>query len=70
MKVQHLLTAIDEAERFLTKAKRLRAAQKAAEKDSKWEPSPWVSASPSGCAEVKRASMDLTRALADVRRPS
>lgn len=59
----NLKAAITEAERFLTAAKALMARRKKDEWLSDWQ----------GCREsgaCRRASMDLTRALADLRRVS
>lgn len=60
MNQQTLETAIYEAERFLKKA---HAANKQMNKYGFCE-------SPKEAGAVKRASMDLTRALADMRRPT
>lgn len=59
MNLVTLGTAIDEAKRFLRLAKELEQTAKKAE----WFPSPSKEA-----AGVKRASMDLTRALSAMRR--
>ncbi len=74
MNAHTLDAAITEAERFLAEAKALQQATTTAERgrsdpDSMWwPPSPLVGSIASGT--VKRRSMDLTRALADLRRPS
>jgi len=60
MSVKHLQICIDEAERFIDKAVK---AQEEIEKD---EYSVWVGNRHTAAA--KRASMDLTRALADLRK--
>lgn len=58
--------AIDEAKRFLDRAAPLHDAMKRDEKvEDYWR----HEAKPSMRGAVKRASMDLTRALADLRRP-
>lgn len=59
MKEENLNTAIAEAKRFLEKAKKLKTKAK---KDDWWY---------FGCKEsgaVRRSSMDLTRALAELRK--
>lgn len=55
-----LAEALSQAERFATMA---RALVKHHDKETYWSPSKETGA-------VKRASLDLTRALADMRRPS
>ena len=65
MKIQHLNTAIAEAERFLERAKAAKAAHQ------------WITSSPDATSldysnprengALRRASMDLTRALAELR---
>jgi hypothetical protein len=60
MKPQNLAQAVTECERFLAAAERLTARATA-------DPTIWP-----GCIEtgsVRRASLDLTRALADLRKP-
>jgi hypothetical protein len=77
MDLKKLNATIEEAERFLAKAKNLRAAmkreadlkklkEKEAEKESKLHI--WVSSLPAENGEVRRASMDLTRSLAQLRK--
>jgi hypothetical protein len=64
--------AIEEAERFLKKAKSLRDLTISDEKRIKMAKEKgdyyWVSSNPKESGAVRRASMDLTRALADLRR--
>lgn len=68
MKLSALTTAIAEAERFLERAKRLRDTARA---DSDWPPQiDFTGHHPKESGATRRASMDLTRALADLRRPS
>jgi len=70
MKLSHLDTAIAEATRFLARARQLKAAERPA------EPVHTLAnldtgigyRSPREAGAVRRASMDLTRALADLRR--
>lgn len=70
-----LQTAINEAERFLERALNLKAmrrdeaarVKKAKEAGEKYV---YPESFPKECGFVKRASMDLTRALADLRRPA
>jgi hypothetical protein len=67
-----LTTAIGEAERFLARAKAVPAPVELAPanwaKDGKARMDDSISPKDSGA--VRRASMDLTRALADLRRPA
>ena len=68
MTYKTLCTAIDEAERFLEKAKRSKAAAKFFVPNNK-KIEPWMTlASPVDDAATKRSSMDLTRALAQLRK--
>lgn len=64
MNQQTLATAIAEAERFLRAAKDCRAN---GEKHTGLHHT-WVTYPPKQSGAAKRASMDLTRALADLRR--
>jgi hypothetical protein len=70
MRYKNLCTAIEEAERFLKRAKRSKAAAVLFTP----EPSipniePWLALnSPVDDAATKRSSMDLTRALAKLRK--
>lgn len=61
MQYETLLETIAEAERFIERAKTLAKLQKASE-GSRWTPH-----FPKEQGLVKRASMDLTRVLADLR---
>lgn len=62
-----LKTAIAEAKRFLIKAER---AERGFDANPYTEnEQPWVNNDTTATAAAKRASMDLTRALADLRRP-
>lgn len=62
MKFADLETAIKEAERFLTRARELRrAAQRAEDTHSLYS-------NPKEQGAVRRSSLDLSRALADLRR--
>lgn len=71
MSASKLEETIAEAERFITKARQLHAKQKQHEKDvandelKYWQ---WAHVSPKDTGAVRRASMDLTRSLADLRR--
>lgn len=68
MKIEKLNAAIAEAERFLAKAKELKEAEEAHErKDVRWA-GPICGSSLSGA--VKRSSMDLSRALSEMRQRS
>ena len=62
----HLKTAISEAERFLDRARR---AERGFGPNPYHESAPWANPDTTATAAVKRASMDLTRALADLRKP-
>ena len=64
MNQSDLHAAIDEAQRFLNKAHRLRLAPRSDDRKKL----DWTSENTMLTAEVKRASMDLTRALAVIRR--
>jgi len=75
----HLLLAIAEAERFLARARKLDAAHRQANQPGRIDPVLKLSGNrsplPQGLYDnpkqqgaVRRASMDLTRALADLRR--
>ena len=62
MKTEHIDAAVAEARRFIAKAEALKARR---EKNDLYDFQ--------GCREsgaVRRASLDLTRALADLRRPA
>jgi hypothetical protein len=62
MQVDTLETAVSEAKRFLKKA--------TAVKISKWESGMrYITSDPKLTGALRRASMDLTRALAELRRP-
>ena len=62
MKMQMLDVAISEAERFLKRAKRCRKTQATSERGyTYWDYKE--------TGATKRSSMDLTRALADLRKP-
>lgn len=65
MNDQRLRVAIEEARRFLARAEKL-------QRDVQADPRPggYRSDFPIQNGSVRRASMDLTRALADLRRPS
>jgi hypothetical protein len=66
-----LKTAIAEAERFLKRAKAIPAPVKRVRTwDSSGEKFLDESINPKDSGAVRRSSMDLTRALADLRRPS
>ena len=65
MNTQTLQAAITEAERFLDLARELQAESQPA---SQHHSGPWITAGRLSGA-TRRASMDLTRALADLRRP-
>lgn len=77
MNMDTLTTAIEEAERFLDKAKRLkrvktldrRNVDEANQKVHAPHERRYYQDFPKDSGAVKRASMDLTRALADLRRP-
>lgn len=70
MNIEKLEIAVEEAERFLEKCKKLgvRIAEERRHKEIyKYSLNPF-----SGCIEsgaVRRSSMDLSRALADLRKP-
>ncbi|GAA1411825.1 hypothetical protein AUR04nite_00790 [Glutamicibacter uratoxydans] len=71
MSANQLEETIAEAQRFVAKAQHLCAKQKQHEKDVAnddlhW--SEWTDVSPKDTGAVRRASMDLTRSLADLRR--
>ena len=72
MDTKKLNVAIEEAERFLGKAKELRFL--ITEDDKKWKEAKakgehyWTGSNPKESGAVRRASMDLTRALANLRR--
>lgn len=69
MNIDTVNTAIQEAERFLERAKRTLDAHKAEEKSRGLVPSrSYLRAGPRETGALRRASMDLTRALADLRR--
>ncbi|GEM_PF-1247201 len=71
MTAGQLKVAIAEARRFVTKAESLYARQRQREEDIRnpeleyWD---CMSVSPKDTGAVRRASMDLTRSLADLRR--
>lgn len=67
---EKLKTAIAEAERFLKRAKAIKPPERVPA-DWKKDGSTFLDESipPKESGAVKRASMDLTRALADLRRP-
>lgn len=68
MTYKTLCTAIEEAERFLKKAKRSKTLAKLFVPDNK-KIEPWMTLmSPVDDAATKRSSMDLTRALAKLRK--
>ena len=62
MKAPDLETAIKEAERFLARARELSRAAK------KTEDTGWLCSNPKEQGAVRRSSLDLSRALADLRR--
>lgn len=66
MNYETLLTAIAEAERFLERAKTLAKSHKSG--TTSGTPSAYIYSLPKEQGLAKRASMDLTRALADLRR--
>lgn len=66
MKLSHLNTAIAEAERFLGRARTALGAHNAI--DSK-EARSLSNYNPRENGALRRSSMDLTRALADLRKP-
>lgn len=70
MKYETLLTTIAEAERFLERAKELAKMHKNVTTNGTTHkvPSPYIYSLPKEQGLAKRASMDLTRALADLRR--
>lgn len=63
--------AVVEAERFLDAAKALLATEVRAWNDGVWSTTAWKGGSdaPKQSGAVRRASMDLTRSLAEMRRP-
>ena len=68
MKYKALQVAVFEAKRFLEKANELMANEKKLRKQA--DVGPWVIDGYSAItAAAKRASMDLTRALAEMRKP-
>lgn len=68
MDYKSLCEAIDEAERFLKRAKKSKVAAKLFKTDNP-DIKPWmVLGSPVDDAATRRASMDLTRALAKMRK--
>lgn len=71
MNIYKLDTAINEAQRFIARAKTLQAVHKQhyAGKGAAATPRTFYDF-PKDQAAVKRASMDLTRALADLRKPN
>ena len=61
--------AVEEAKRFLDRVKELQVEQKkVVTYESCGEKYTYVPSCPKECGAVRRASMDLTRALADLRR--
>ncbi len=71
MRASNLGRAIDEANRFLERAKRLYGEHRKAEAVAKRAGNDHIYSPLSGSrlsGDVKRASMDLTRALTDLRR--
>lgn len=78
MKQEKLLSAIAEAERFLKRAKDLARKQRDDEARVKkhnsvpraWNDTAYTNDFRRENGDVRRASMDLTRSLADLRRPS
>jgi len=61
--------AVEEAKRFLDKVKELQTEQKKVViYESYGEKHTYTPSCPKECGAVRRASMDLTRALADLRR--
>lgn len=70
MKVEHLEKAIDEAERFIESAKLALSSrtQEMTYGSPGRPPQPYSTWDARRTAACKRASMDLTRALADMRR--
>lgn len=66
MNHEALKTAIAEAKRFLDRAER---AERGFGPNPYHESAPWANHDTTATAAAKRASMDLTRALADLRRP-
>ena len=68
MTYKTLCVAIDEAERFLKKARKSKAAARLVEPANP-KIMPWLALdSPVDDAATRRASMDLTRALAQMRK--
>jgi hypothetical protein len=68
MRYKNLCTAIEEAERFLKRARRSKAAAVLSTPDNE-KITPWMTLnSPVDDAATKRSSMDLTRALAKLRK--
>lgn len=65
MNIHTLDTAMAEARRFIERGEALQQAMA----DGVETRRTYVNDHPKECGAVKRASMDLTRALADVRRP-
>lgn len=70
MKYETLLTAIAEAERFIERAKQLAEVHKNVTTNGTTYkvPSQYIYNQPKEQGLAKRASMDLTRVLADLRR--
>lgn len=69
MNCEKLLTAITEAERFLARAKTANAGFYWREVSGLRHGGFWAHEHAPDTAAAKRASMDLTRALADLRKP-
>jgi hypothetical protein len=67
MKIQHLNEAIEEAERFLARAKAAKQAHANYSDEPDAELGAWLTHNPRENGAVRRASMDLTRALAQLR---
>ena len=69
MNKQHILDAIDEAKRFIKRAEEnLAAVEEERVSSSTGQPYTYYRVNGQANAAMKRASMDLTRALAQVRR--
>lgn len=75
MNIEKIDSAIAEAQRFISTAKRLKGAKQT--RHEQYKGTPWGEHStvdnahcPREQGALRRASMDLTRALADLRKPN
>lgn len=70
MKIAKIDAAIAEAQRFIDRAKELKAAKQSSYNSSTWAHKTLDGQNcPREQGALRRASMDLTRALADLRKP-